>query len=197
MTGDDPLGLALAELVSPSRSSIWDRLQNEAGYGSGPGGRRARASQPPIKLSVVSLVMDVTVAAREGADDLARRVAHDTPSNLWLVQQALLRRPDTDLTDWWVTAIFDWTARARAVLAPNLLERLYGAACPYCGQSWVSVNQDGEIVRIPTIEVTWDEYSVRDVECRLCGAHWVRDQNLSELFDHTMRGNLQVETLAR
>lgn len=187
----DPFGDDLVVL-----GGHWDKLAKEVAYGSGDGARRARGSQPPGKLSVVSLVSEVATAAREGADELAHRYTPDAMANLWLVHEALLAKPDDDLLGWWTEAVVEWTERADAILSPHKTGRLYGARCPVCGHMLAAVHQDGQLVHVPAIEVFWDEAGVRAIGCRVCGGAWLRDNNLSDLVDRTLRINLAVEVLA-
>jgi hypothetical protein len=167
---------------------IWDDLSGEVAGGASPG-PRARGSRPPIKVSVVSLVMEITVAAREGAEDLAHRWTPDSIHNLWLIHGALLARPDDDLITWWSDAVEEWANRGDAILQPHLLERLYGAKCPTCGNVSANAYQDGEWVKVPAIEVGWDEDSIRVIVCRQCGCRWDREDNLSELINVMIANN--------
>lgn len=167
---------------------IWDQLSSEVAGGASPG-PRARGSRPPVKLSVVSLIMDVRVAAREGSEDLAHRCTPDAMANLWLIHGALVAKPDEDLIGWWSDAVQEWANRGDAILSPHALERLYGAICPICASVSGNALQDGEWVKVPAIEVGWDDDSVKVVCCRVCGSRWDRDDNLSGLFDRMMTDN--------
>jgi hypothetical protein len=140
--------------------------------------------------------MEVTAAAKEGAQDLARNVYRDTPKNLMAIAAVLDRKPDADLDAWWFSAVVDWTHRARLILGydPVLLRHVYGASCPYCSATTVHAPQDGQQVRIPAIGITWsgdegDEWVVHNVHCHACGATWARGQDLDALVAVMLANN--------
>lgn len=167
--------------------ALWPRLALANGEVRGSG-QPSHKSRPPATLAVVALVMDVTAAAREGADDLLGRMHATTPDNLLGVVYALGQRPDPDLIAWWTTAATDWTHRARVLLGeePNLTRDVYGAQCPCCDAMFVVLATEGEHRLTPAIGVVWQEqatqqYEVHLVHCRACSATWARGEDLDQL----------------
>jgi Zn-finger nucleic acid-binding protein len=201
MTEVGALTRAIDSLVKPSASSLWDHLTTTAGRPPPGGGQRARKSRPPATLSIVALTMDISAAAREGACDLAGRARPDAPTNLRAIAEALSRRPDDDLTDWWTGAVVEWVHRARHVLGetPSLVRWVYGAACPFCRASVALVRHNAEVLSVPAIAVDWvegddaevaDEYRVIAVHCRACGVTWSRGGELDRLVEMMLRTNV-------
>lgn len=186
---------AVAQLVA-----LWPRLQTATGLRGA--GQPSHKSRPPATLSVVSLVVDITLAAREGAQDLANHVDPDTPTNLELIAGALIERPDPDLVDWWTSATIEWTHRARIVLGivRELPRWVHGARCPSCRAMVATHRQDGETWAIPAIGVTWaecgdDQWEVTALHCRACGGTWARGTDLDQLVV-TMLANQALPILA-
>lgn len=180
---------------------LWPRLVTATG-GRGIG-QPSHKSRPPASLTVVTLVMDVTIASREGAQELARRIWPDTRDNLRAVAGVLTRVPDQDMIDWWTGAIIDWTGRARTVLGyqPELPRWVHGAQCPFCRATVAHSQQDGEAWVVPAIGVQWVEHSpeqweVQAVHCRACGAQWTREINLHLLVEMALTQQWQ-DTIAQ
>lgn len=195
----------LAELTGPGPEgvSLWDRLSASSGRMPAGNGHPSAKSRPPATLTVVVLVMEVTVAARESAYDLAGRVEADVPGNLALVVQAIRGHPNTeDLGCWWSDALADWTARARLALGqtPSLIRAVYGATCPVCARTVARVRLNGETLRVPAIGIDWvddgsDGFEVHSVHCRACGLSWLRGLDLDELIDRMWLTNARAESI--
>lgn len=195
---------ALRALIEPDEigsQSLWDRLNRSSGQRASVAGDHSPKSKPPATLAVVALVIEISGAAREGADDLAGRVYPSVPSNLYAIVDALDLNPNDDLVSWWTEASDDWTQRARQVLGqtPNLMMRLHGARCPYCAATTFVKRQAGETWQLPAISVEWDqtqpigEYRVRALHCRACDARWLRGVELDNLVCDMLSRNHQLD----
>jgi hypothetical protein len=199
---------AVGALIEPGEvdtRSLWDRLSGATGVHVQGSGHPTAKSRPPATLACVALVIDITRAAREGAEDLAGRVFASVPSNLYAIVDALDLRPDDDLIDWWADSSNEWTNRARMILGqtPQLLASMHGAVCPYCRATTVRSKHQGEWWVIPAIHVQWDssdtvaqEYQIHSVHCRACNARWSRGTELDALVDQVIRNNYASETQA-
>lgn len=176
------LALAVDTLVA-----LWPRLAVASGESKG-NGHPSHKSRPPATLAVVALVMDVTVAAREGCLDLTGRAHASTPQNLLGVVHGLTEDPSEDQADWWTGAAIEWTHRARVLLGeePNLTRDVYGARCPHCQSVFTVQRTEGEDRLTPAVGVIWrelqpDHWEVHMVHCRACSSTWARGEDLDYL----------------
>jgi len=196
------LALAVGALIEPSQidsRSLWDALSTATGQHVAGSGHPTAKSRPPATLAGVALVIDITTAAREGADDLAGRIYANVPSNLYAIVDALSISPDDDLISWWTDASNEWATRARSILGQSseLTISLHGARCPYCGAVSVRQRQGGEWWVIPAIHIEWDitqtvaDYQVNSIVCRSCDARWLRGPELDRLAADALARNYE------
>lgn len=123
---------------------------------SGTGHRSSRgALRSPIGLSAADLLADVeSVVGRGPRSWLVRRV--------WRWVHAHAADPDT------VSTLAGWVSRAREVVEPPRPLRL-AAPCPRCGRAVVHVEDAGEQVRRPALEV---DRSTGWARCLMCHETW-------------------------
>lgn len=183
------LGLAIDGLAE-----LWPKLTTATGVRGA--GQPSHKSRPPATLSVVALVMEITTAAREGAEEVGMTY-RDPLRNLRVVEFTLRSESDTDLTQWWLESVHDWTRRARVLLGfePVLPHQQYGAKCPYCSATVATIRDAGETWKVPAIGVTWAEqpfetWCVQSVFCRACGAEWTRGTDLDQLVSMMLRDQM-------
>lgn len=189
--------------------SIWHQLNTSAQWGSQEPGNSKFGSRPVISTGVVSLIMDITQAAREGANEHApsreRDKPRDTPGNLRAIAANL---NDQDQTEWWTEKIRHWVNEARTVLRldPPRPRSARGARCPECNANTAYTEQDGEPIRTPALAITWvgpkdqdyhpdTEWKVRAVECRACASTWFRGDSMDELIAKMLYANQTQETM--
>lgn len=190
--------------------SLWEQLETSAMWrGSGGGGNGAFGSRPTISTGVVSLVIDISTAASEGAQEHTGQTHKSVPGNLRAIAAALMGGNDYDQLDWWQQAIAKWARDARVELKLDPVRPKFarGIACPDCGATQATAEQDGQKVRTPAIAITWTgpddddhhpdtDWKVRAVECRVCDHTWWRGPDLDELVEQMLTANQTRETLA-
>jgi hypothetical protein len=222
---DDYLLEAITALLDPTRirvhredtnthqwqtiPSIWHQLCTSANWGSQDSGTSKFGSRPVISTGVVALTIEITAAAREGANEHAPPRAgdkpRDTPGNLRAIAANL---NDPDQAEWWTSQIRRWINEARSALRldPPRPRSARGARCPDCQADTTYTDQDGEPVRTPALAITWvgpadqdyhpdTEWKVRAVECRCCGSAWFRGDSLDELIGRMLTANQTQETM--
>ena len=189
--------------------SLWEQLETSAMWrGGGSGGLGAFGSRPTISTGVVSLLIEIAEAATEGAVEHAGQSRGSVPGNLRAIAATLSSSTDVDQVDWWNTAVLKWVRAARHELKldPNRPQWARGIACPDCGATTASTDQDGEKVRTPAIAITWTgpdddnhhadtDWKVRAVECRMCSATWWRGPDLDRLVSDMLQANQTRETM--
>jgi len=189
--------------------SLWEQLETSAMWHSGGGsGAGAFGSRPTISTGVVSLIMDISSAASEGAQEHAGEAKRSVPGNLRAIAAKLMAGNDLDQLDWWQTALTKWIRDARAELKLDPVRPRFarGITCPDCGADTATTDQDGETVRTPAIAITWTgpdddehhpdtDWKVRAVECRVCSATWWRGPDLDRLVSDMLTANRTRETM--
>lgn len=188
--------------------SLWEQLETSAMHTSGAG-TGAFGSRPTISTGVVSLIIDISTAAAEGAVEHAGKSDRSVPANLLTIASKLMAGNDLDQLDWWNTALRKWAVKARAELKLNPTRPQYarGIACPDCGAKYaMSTNDEGEKVRTPAVAITWHgpddenhhpdtDWKVRAVECKVCGQVWWRGPDLDVLVEQMLTANTTKETM--
>lgn len=189
---------AVIDLVGGGSESLWSQLQRSAAHEGASAGRPSARSRVPISMTVVSLVIEVSAATAEAAEEHGRR-SYDVPADLTTILLGMIRSADRDVCDWWTDQIRDWIVRAQVALglAPPGTRWIRGADCPCCDSCWASARVDGELVRTPALAVVWATeptgWRVDSIHCRACGASWTRqDESLAalavSLLTHLERG---------
>jgi hypothetical protein len=222
---NDYLSEAVAALIDPTRirvyredtqqhewktiPSIWHQLATSARWGSQEAGAGKFGSRPVISTGVVALTIEITAAAKEGANEHAppRRgdKRRDTPGNLRAIAASL---NDPDQAEWWTNQINRWIIEARNNLRldPPRPKSARGAKCPECDADTTYADHDGEPVRVPALSITWvgpsdhdyhpdTEWKVRAVECRGCGSAWFRGDSMDTLIGRMLEANRTQETM--
>lgn len=189
--------------------SLWQQLEDAVPY-SGSGGSAVAKSKPPITTGVVALLIEITDAATEGANDLVGENRRNTPANLRAVAASLAGANDIDLTAWWTEKVREWVRKSRELLRldPDRPRYARGTRCPQCSAKSVSTTVDGETVRTPALAINWSapeghqtkhtsdhDWHVRAIECKACESVWWRGDDLDQLVQDMMRANLASETL--
>jgi hypothetical protein len=193
---------AVIDLIGGGSESLWSQLQRSAAHEGPSHGRPAARSRVPISLSVVSLVIEVTNATGEAAQEYGRR-SYDVPADLTTILLGMIRTPDRDVCDWWTDQCRDWLVRAQVALglAPPGTRWIRGADCPRCDSRWATATVDRETVRTPALAVVWATeptgWRVDSIHCRACAASWTRqDGELAglavSLLTHLERGLANV-----
>lgn len=189
---------AVIDLIGGGSESVWSQLQRSAAHEGPSAGRPSPRSRVPISLTVVSLVMEMTSATAEAAEEYGRR-SYDVPADLTTILLGMIRTADRDVCDWWTDRCRDWLVRSQVALglAPPGTRWIRGAACPRCAERTAQATVDGELVRTPALAVIWSTettgWRVDSIHCRACGAAWDRqDGELGglavSLLTHLERG---------
>ncbi len=190
--------------------SLWEQLEMSAMWrGGGSSGAGTFGSRPTISTGVVSLIIDVSTAASEGAQEHAGKAHRSVPGNLRAIAAKLMVGKDLDQLDWWQTSLQRWARDARAELKLDPVRPRFarGIHCPDCGADTATTEQDGETVRTPAIAITWTgpdddehhpdtDWKVRAVECRVCAATWWRGPDLDRLVSDMLQANKSREIMA-
>lgn len=155
--------------LAPSR---YRQLVNEiAASGIGESTRRRHAgSQPPIWAAAHDLVAEIdgAVAAWSRAADMTG-FGDSTPSRLRGLAERHWQVEDVGSVMQIVGHVRDWVVSADALLTPERVMTLNGAACPACGaKHFYRPDGAGSQVRRPALELV----AAQGCTCQACGAHW-------------------------
>lgn len=145
-------------------------LISERGHGGDTGvSKGGGGAAVPIAVAVVDLLNEIERGERELSEFAGARLPDSTSfrNRMWAAANCLAFCTDLQSVEWAADLVAGWVARGRAILDP--VRRMdITAPCPACGESWVALDDAGELVGAPALTAD----GIRGAHCRACAHAW-------------------------